>query len=44
MHPTMEPASETMVPIAENIVRARNIASMEEIRSHVSTGKIAKIC
>ena len=43
MHPTMEPASEIMVPMAENIVIARNIPSMEEIRSHVSTGKIRKI-
>lgn len=43
MHPTMEPASEIMVPMAENIVIARNIPSMEEIRSHVSTSKITKI-
>lgn len=43
MHPTMEPASEIMVPMAENIVIARNIPSMAEIRSHVSTSKITKI-
>ena len=43
MHPTMEPASEMMVPMAENIVIARNIPSMAEIWSHVSTGKITDL-
>lgn len=38
MHPRMEPASDIMVPKAEKMVMARNIPSMDEITSHVSTG------
>ena len=33
----IEPASEMIVPTAEKIVMARNMLSMEEITSHVST-------